>query len=636
MKTKVKSFILLGLFLTLPGLSFAQKEKEQLLSSTIEKVVVYFQGAFIYRTTPKEDFSTGRHQVVLKNLSPYLESKAVKVKAASGVTILSVEHRRDFLGERTYRDTLNQLLESQKEIREELSLLKLQDSLLLGRRKFLEQNRVVGGENNGLSLEELEKVYTFYASQMETMRTEQLNLRKESEKLRERLKRLQAQAYEFQKEYEFIPSDLVITFETKRSLSSVFEVNYLVSNASWVPSYDLRVENIEQPVQLVQKAAIYQSTGEDWENVKLLLSNDNPLTESDYQEIGPQYLSLQYRNSITYGANRYDAKPVLGVRFVSGYILDGETGEPLIGATILVKGTGMGTVTDFDGFFSLSNLPYGSEYLEVSYVGYSSQTVAITGNQLNATMLEPGVVLESAVVVTGNVRGLSSKKRKDKYDNEGLGVNTQVSKVLENQTSFQIELEVPYTIHSNGKGYNVNVRNLEIEAEYVYQSVPKLQEKAYLFANLIDWSDYNLLQGAVNLFYEDTYIGESNIDFQYITDTLQVSLDADESIQVSHEKVKELRKRRIIGNKRLDNFVYEIQLRNGKKEAIQLELKDQIPVSKEKEIEITLESLEGGGQLNEETGIITWDINLQPGERQTIRFEYTVKYPKNRTLYGNN
>ncbi|NJB85362.1 iron complex outermembrane receptor protein [Lewinella marina] len=83
---------------------------------------------------------------------------------------------------------------------------------------------------------------------------------------------------------------------------------------------------------------------------------------------------------------------------VTGTITDAENGDPLIGASILVTGTSTGTVTDFDGNFTL-NVPAGAESLTVSYTGYATQTIPLTGQtELDITMTS-GELLDEVVVV---------------------------------------------------------------------------------------------------------------------------------------------------------------------------------------------------------------------------------------------
>jgi iron complex outermembrane receptor protein len=103
---------------------------------------------------------------------------------------------------------------------------------------------------------------------------------------------------------------------------------------------------------------------------------------------------------------------------VTGTVLD-ETGEPLIGATVMEVGTTQGTITDFDGNFQLS-VSANATQISVSYVGYKSQTVKIpaTGKvtvkmALDATMLQETVVIGYGVQrksdLTGSVSNVSSK-----------------------------------------------------------------------------------------------------------------------------------------------------------------------------------------------------------------------------------
>ena len=88
---------------------------------------------------------------------------------------------------------------------------------------------------------------------------------------------------------------------------------------------------------------------------------------------------------------------------VTGQVLD-ENGEPMIGATVSVKGTNAGTATDFDGRFSIS-VPQGAT-LTVSYVGYGSRDVRVDGSNLTITM-EPSSATDLAEVV---VTALGIKK----------------------------------------------------------------------------------------------------------------------------------------------------------------------------------------------------------------------------------
>ena len=88
----------------------------------------------------------------------------------------------------------------------------------------------------------------------------------------------------------------------------------------------------------------------------------------------------------------------LAQKQVSGTVVDA-AGEYIIGASVMVKGTSTGTVTDFDGKFVLQNVPENGS-LVISYVGYRTQTLAVAGkSQFNVTLEEDKQLLDEVVVV---------------------------------------------------------------------------------------------------------------------------------------------------------------------------------------------------------------------------------------------
>ncbi|MEM6378143.1 MAG: SusC/RagA family TonB-linked outer membrane protein [Bacteroidota bacterium] len=109
----------------------------------------------------------------------------------------------------------------------------------------------------------------------------------------------------------------------------------------------------------------------------------------------------------------------LAQRSITGTVTDANSGEPLIGANILVVGTGSGTITDLDGSFSLE-VPDDAAELEISYTGYTSKTVALGASNILDVALSAGEVLDEVLVIgygsvkkddlTGSVQAVDEKK----------------------------------------------------------------------------------------------------------------------------------------------------------------------------------------------------------------------------------
>ncbi len=196
-------------------------------------------------------------------------------------------------------------------------------------------------------------------------------------------------------------------------------------------------------------------------------------------------------------------------------------------------------------------------------------------------------------------------------------------------TSFEIEL--PYTIPCDGKQHLVAVKKYELPATYRYFAVPKLDKDVFLQAQVTHWEDLNLLPGTTNIFYEGTYVGQGNLDVRNVKDTFTISLGRDKKIVVKRDRDTQRRSVKTIGTNVREEFAYSITIRNTRKENISLTIQDQLPVSNDKDI--VLEDLDYGGASTEEnTGLMTWNVQLNPNETRKLEFGFTVKYPKGKTI----
>ena len=196
-------------------------------------------------------------------------------------------------------------------------------------------------------------------------------------------------------------------------------------------------------------------------------------------------------------------------------------------------------------------------------------------------------------------------------------------------TTFNIAL--PYTIKSNGESELIEIQNYDLPVGYQYFSAPKTDKDAFLLANIIEWGDYYLLPGYANVYFEGTYIGESYLNTNTTDDTLAVSMGRDKGIVITREKIKDFCKNARFAGKKKSTRGYEIKVRNNKVKAIEIDVVDQIPLSKIKEIEV--EVLENSSaEYDETTGKLIWKLTIQPGETAEVSFKFQVKYPKDKNL----
>jgi len=201
----------------------------------------------------------------------------------------------------------------------------------------------------------------------------------------------------------------------------------------------------------------------------------------------------------------------------------------------------------------------------------------------------------------------------------------------EGQLNTNYEIELPYDIESDGKMNSIAIKEEEIVCTLKNYAVPRMDKETYLMAEVADWQNLDLLPGDANIIMDDTYIGKSLIDPNTIADTLNLSLGRDKRVVVKRSLVKELSSLKTSGSTTKQSFTYELVIKNNKQTDINLLLKDQFPMSTIKEVEVNLED-SGDAIVNSETGVITWKLNLKPGESKKVRFTYSVKYPKDKKI----
>ncbi len=208
---------------------------------------------------------------------------------------------------------------------------------------------------------------------------------------------------------------------------------------------------------------------------------------------------------------------------------------------------------------------------------------------------------------------------------------TPAINMVENQLSTTFDIEVPYTILSNGQPHSVALKEFSQPAIYKYYAVPKLDKDAFLMAEITDFQKLNLIPGEANVSFENMFVGKSYINPNVTVDTLNLSLGRDKGISIKRERIMDQKSTQISGSWKRQVFTYEIKVRNNKASEVDILLKDQFPISTDKSIEVELLEAKSG-QVNTETGIVTWMLRVKPNETQTYRISYLVKSPKDKTL----
>jgi hypothetical protein len=598
---------------------FAQDLKEVTLTSQIKEVTLFLSGAQVFETATGS-LPAGESVLLVKGLSPYLGEKSIQVKGQGNFIIQAVNKRLDFLHKKESGEKAEALEIAIEEIEKRQSILRNRLQVLATKMSVLTANKSIGSSQAGTSMIALKATLDFFDAEHTKIINEELQINTQMEANKVEIGTLRNQRYALKQSDNRSTSEIRIRIKAPNAGQASFQLNYLVANAGWYPKYDLRVKSITEPLQLRYKAEIYQNTGADWKNVKLRLSNANPNQSGQAPSLEQWQL-----NFVGLAAPRNFKLPLLP-RSISGQVLD-HRDTPLAGVSVLVKGSTLGTVTDLEGKYSLV-LPKNESTLVFSFVGKQIEERQVSNESiLNVTLIDEGtIVMNEAADAVFYKKSLEQLPFAAENAQEEL-----LTQLVYNPTTVEIEVADPYSIKSNGERTLVDLKTYEIPADYRYTAIPKLDKDAFLLAEISDWSQYNLLEGESNLYFEEGFVGRSILNPAALQDTLQISMGRDRSIVMQREKVDQYSKKRSVGSNITESRGYEITLKNNKSQAVTLQLNDQIPISINSNITVTTGEL-SGGTLDPVTGIVTWEITLPPGGQQKLSLRYEVKYPKSERI----
>ncbi len=215
-------------------------------------------------------------------------------------------------------------------------------------------------------------------------------------------------------------------------------------------------------------------------------------------------------------------------------------------------------------------------------------------------------------------------------DTPAMGAN-QFTTVVQKLISAEFDIDLPYTIASNGAKHMVLVQNSELETNFKYYSVPKIDQSVYLVAQMLKVDELQLIPSKANIFFDGSYIGETYIDPTNMNDTLHLSLGKDPNIQIKRRLLSSKCKEKVIGDKIEKTLAYTIEVKNLKSSTIELVVQDQIPITTDEEIEIDKINV-GKGKITERTGHVEWNLKLKPKESKTLDFEFRIKYDKSKRI----
>ena len=287
--------------------TFLLANEKELIKSTLNEATVYSQGAQLHHKA-SYTIKAGITEVSIEGISSYIDPKSLQVKATGNVVIIDSKYTlfypqpevkaNDGIPAKIVKemaqltDSLEMLGFDIKEIQDEIAIYKAAQNII-------SMNGAVRGSgkvNDSINL--LKQTVEYYTNKMNEINKKLLALekkKKDKEKVQQRLQvrydnlqNYQNQTYDAKK-YAPIPR-VVITLSAAEAASGKIAFSYLVSQAGWVPLYDIRSDSQTGKISLTYKAQVFQNSGIDWDNIKLNISTNNPYANKTKPELNPWYI----------------------------------------------------------------------------------------------------------------------------------------------------------------------------------------------------------------------------------------------------------------------------------------------------------------------------------------------------------
>lgn len=545
---------------------------ENRVASEIKQVTLYLSGAKL-QNTANVSLTAGTNDLVFENLTPYINAQSLQVKIKGNARLMSVKFRTRYPEQPKLDPKVKTYQDSIIYLTDEQQLRSEERAILAQEESFIMLfSNKMGNTTSHPDGSTSNSMGTKEVTDFTTM-------------YRTRLMEIKTRLLE-------------ITKWERKNAEMIQRLNEKIANLtpSSTPTTGEIVLQVNSPVaQSVEITCIYLTAAASWKPLYDLSSEgtDKPV-KFTYKAQVRQTTGIDWKNVKLHisTANPFanNSRPLLYPLYVNFQIVH--------------------AYHDYDGDGRYDN--------DESEKPMAESAKIVSSNMSQVATYDLSRAMPTSPIATGSSRGPIDAI-------EGL---TEVT----NDTKVELDVPLTHSISANGEEHLVEVSETDIPAVYEYHAVPKLDQSVFLLAKITNYGQYNIMPANANIFYQNTFIGQSFIDTKTVSDTLLLSFGKDENISIKRNKPQEVTNvPKVIGNNKKEVITYEIIIKNNKPSPINIEILDQIPVSRSTDIEVELTDA-GGANYIKDYGKVQWKQTIPANASKKLRFSYSLKYPKDRIL----
>lgn len=299
----MKNFFSILIFVS--GLSniFGQtNETVQEINVPVQSAIIYLFGAEVSHVK-QVSLNPGRNKIIFTGLSTKLNSKSIQVNTTGNVSILAISDAINYMANQKESAKVKELKDSVTLITDIITQINDDRDAYTSEKNMLLKNESIGGNDKGVAVAELKLAADLFRSRIKEINAEVSKLDKKSGKLNESLDKLNGQLIELNAKNTQPSAEISILMTTATKINTTIDLKYIVADAGWAPSYDLRAEDINQPIELKYRAKVFNNTGVDWNDIKIKLSTADPSQSASKPVLDKWSLDYSIANQNNYKSN---------------------------------------------------------------------------------------------------------------------------------------------------------------------------------------------------------------------------------------------------------------------------------------------------------------------------------------------
>lgn len=218
---------------------------------------------------------------------------------------------------------------------------------------------------------------------------------------------------------------------------------------------------------------------------------------------------------------------------------------------------------------------------------------------------------------------------------EELALEAESATVSDSGAALTYHLPARADIPGHNDPRKVTIGVISLRPDFDYVTAPRQEQVCYRRATIKNDSPYTLLPGQAQLFEGDEYLGATRLEFVAPNQKFELALGADERLRIERElAARDVDKAFLIGDRKRIRYAYTIKLENLRDTPQVIFVRDQLPVARDEQIKVKLDAADPKATEHTDLNQLEWKLTLDKGAKQTLRFDFSVEFPKAMEVIG--